>query len=249
MTPPTVIADEGTGARGPAASSRAATRVAALALAALVGAVSACGGDAGRGTAGDAVRATPLGGDTIAPPAAAPGAPLVDSLLAPALVDLVCLADDSARAIVAVQLAERSPSRPLDNDEFIEECIGVARQWWLQRRLYSPESISKNLFAGALCLFAVLLIPFFYVMLPLSFLQMEMAYSDESSAWECIRNCYAVARGQRLNMFGLLLINFAIILVGLLACCIGALPAVGLSQLLMAALYLALRRGSEVEPA
>lgn len=55
-----------------------------------------------------------------------------------------------AYEVAAVQLAERSPNRPVDNDEFIEECIGVARQWWLQRRLYSPESISKNLFAGAL---------------------------------------------------------------------------------------------------
>lgn len=55
-----------------------------------------------------------------------------------------------AYEVAAVQLAARIPSRPVDKDEFIAECIGVAKQWWLQRRLYSPESISKNLFAGAL---------------------------------------------------------------------------------------------------
>lgn len=55
-----------------------------------------------------------------------------------------------AYEVAAVQLAERIPTTPLDKDEFIEECIGVGNQWWLQQRLYSPESISKNLFSGAL---------------------------------------------------------------------------------------------------
>ena len=54
-----------------------------------------------------------------------------------------------AYKVVAVLLAERAPSRPLDRNEFLNECIGVARQWWLQRNLHSPESISKNLFSGA----------------------------------------------------------------------------------------------------
>jgi glycerol-3-phosphate O-acyltransferase len=55
-----------------------------------------------------------------------------------------------AYEVAAVQLAERIPSTPTDKDEFIDECIGVGHQWWLQQRLYSPESISKNLFSGAL---------------------------------------------------------------------------------------------------
>lgn len=55
-----------------------------------------------------------------------------------------------AYEVAAVQLAERIPSTPMDKDEFIDECIGVGHQWWLQQRLYSPESISKNLFSGAL---------------------------------------------------------------------------------------------------
>lgn len=55
-----------------------------------------------------------------------------------------------AYEIVAVRLAERLPSRPLDNKAFIAECIGIAKMRWLQRTLHSPESISKNLFDGAL---------------------------------------------------------------------------------------------------
>lgn len=54
-----------------------------------------------------------------------------------------------AYKVVSVLLAERAPSRPIDRNDFLDECIGVARQWWLQRDLHSPESISKNLFSGA----------------------------------------------------------------------------------------------------
>lgn len=55
-----------------------------------------------------------------------------------------------AYEVVALLLADRAPSRPLERKEFLDECLGVARQWWYQRDLYSPESISKNLFSGAL---------------------------------------------------------------------------------------------------
>ncbi len=59
-----------------------------------------------------------------------------------------------AYEVVALQLAAREPSRPLERKAFLEECIGVARQWWLQGDLHSPESISKDLFSGALQLAA-----------------------------------------------------------------------------------------------
>lgn len=59
-----------------------------------------------------------------------------------------------AYEVVALQLAERHPGRPLDRAQFLDSCLGVARQWWLQRDLHSPESISKDLFGGALKLAA-----------------------------------------------------------------------------------------------
>lgn len=55
-----------------------------------------------------------------------------------------------AYEIVAIRLADRLPSRPIDNKDFIAECIGFAKMRWLQRSLHFPESISKNLFDGAL---------------------------------------------------------------------------------------------------
>ena len=59
-----------------------------------------------------------------------------------------------AYEVVALQLAAREPSRPIDRDSFIAECLGVGRQWWLQGKLHSPESISKDLFSGAMQLAA-----------------------------------------------------------------------------------------------
>jgi glycerol-3-phosphate O-acyltransferase len=55
-----------------------------------------------------------------------------------------------AYEIVAIRLADRLPSRPIDSKDFIAECIGFAKMRWLQRSLHFPESISKNLFDGAL---------------------------------------------------------------------------------------------------
>ena len=59
-----------------------------------------------------------------------------------------------AYEIVALRLADRLPSRPVEKKDFLAECIGFAKMRWLQRTLYSPESISKNLFEGAMQLAA-----------------------------------------------------------------------------------------------
>lgn len=59
-----------------------------------------------------------------------------------------------AYQVVADRLAARDPGEPLDEKKFLNECIGLARQYRLQRRLWSPESISKELFTAALRLAA-----------------------------------------------------------------------------------------------
>jgi glycerol-3-phosphate O-acyltransferase len=52
--------------------------------------------------------------------------------------------------VVADRLAARDPREPVDEAHFFEECGTVGRQWLLQRRLHSPESVSQELFATAL---------------------------------------------------------------------------------------------------
>jgi glycerol-3-phosphate O-acyltransferase len=56
--------------------------------------------------------------------------------------------------VVADRLATRDPRAALDETAFLKECVGVGRQYLLQQRLDSPESISRELFRGALRLAA-----------------------------------------------------------------------------------------------
>src|SRR5581483_7390035 len=49
---------------------------------------------------------------------------------------------------------ERDPRREIVKDEFMSDCLGLARQWLLQGRLHSAESISQELFGAALQLAA-----------------------------------------------------------------------------------------------
>jgi glycerol-3-phosphate O-acyltransferase len=59
-----------------------------------------------------------------------------------------------AYLIVAERLAAHDPGTPIEEKEFLAECLGVGHQYRLQRRLASAESISKELFSTALKLAA-----------------------------------------------------------------------------------------------
>ena len=52
--------------------------------------------------------------------------------------------------VLAERLAARDPGAAVDEDAFLKECVGIGRQLVLQRRLDSPESVSRELFKGAL---------------------------------------------------------------------------------------------------
>jgi glycerol-3-phosphate O-acyltransferase len=55
-----------------------------------------------------------------------------------------------AQLVVAERLAARPPRRPVEEKEFLDECTGVGQQMLLQGRLHGPESLSRELFSGAL---------------------------------------------------------------------------------------------------
>jgi glycerol-3-phosphate O-acyltransferase len=59
-----------------------------------------------------------------------------------------------AYEVVAERLAARDPGEPVDEKDFLRECLGVGRQWRMQGRLHSTESISKELFSNGLKLAA-----------------------------------------------------------------------------------------------
>lgn len=52
--------------------------------------------------------------------------------------------------VVADQLARLDPSEPFDEKRFLSVCLGVGRQYKLQRRIHAADSISKVLFQTAL---------------------------------------------------------------------------------------------------
>jgi glycerol-3-phosphate O-acyltransferase len=55
-----------------------------------------------------------------------------------------------AQLVVAETLARRDPRREVVREEFMNDCMGLSRQWLLQGRLHSEESISQELFGAAL---------------------------------------------------------------------------------------------------
>ncbi|MEX5719835.1 glycerol-3-phosphate 1-O-acyltransferase [Geodermatophilus maliterrae] len=59
-----------------------------------------------------------------------------------------------AQLVVAERLAARDPRTPVVEPDFLAECSGVGQQMLLQGRLHGPESLSRELFAGALRLAA-----------------------------------------------------------------------------------------------
>src|SRR6266566_4472021 len=59
-----------------------------------------------------------------------------------------------AQLVVAERLAAHPPGPPIAESGFLDECGGVGRQMLLQGRLHGPESLSRELFSGALKLAA-----------------------------------------------------------------------------------------------
>jgi len=59
-----------------------------------------------------------------------------------------------AQLVVADRLAARNPREAVDKDAFVRECLGYGRQLLLQGRIHGAESLSRELFGGALRLAA-----------------------------------------------------------------------------------------------
>ncbi len=86
------------------------------------------------------------------------------------------------------------------------------------------------------------------VALPLLLAQYEIVYGDAGTI-EALSRVWRLGSGFRLQLFGYSLVGGLVILAGVIACCVGMLPAMGLQQLIMASLYLALRNGSDLPKA
>ncbi|WP_223639581.1 hypothetical protein [Corallococcus sp. EGB] len=109
----------------------------------------------------------------------------------------------------------------------------------------SPQAIRDAVapFLGVLGLaFLVLVGPLTYLLLPLYLVQPELAFNDTPpSPVEVLRRCWGAARGQRLSMLGVGFMTGAVMLLGLVLCCVGFIPGMALAQMLIAGMYLTVR--------
>jgi hypothetical protein len=95
----------------------------------------------------------------------------------------------------------------------------------------------------------IAIVPLFYIWLPFVFAPMELVRNPNVRVMDSLRNCWNLARGNRLPIFGYSFIAGLVMIVGMVLCCVGLLPAFALAQLLMVGLFLALRNGSTVRDA
>ncbi len=84
-------------------------------------------------------------------------------------------------------------------------------------------------------------------LLPLTFAPIELAHDERCGPIEAIGRAWRVGSGFRGHTIITGLVSILVLIVGVLACCIGLLPAAGLVTLLFTGLYLAARKGSDVE--
>jgi hypothetical protein len=90
----------------------------------------------------------------------------------------------------------------------------------------------------------LLMVPIVYFTLPIYYLVPELVLQERPQLMHAVRNCYRVAQGQRLPMLAILLLGGALVVGGMMLCCVGMFPALALMTLLMGGLYLTLRRGA-----
>ncbi len=101
---------------------------------------------------------------------------------------------------------------------------------------------------GVLVAVLVLAVPLVWYVLGFFFAGYELAYDDEVGAWESIVRGWRLVSGARLATFGVMILAGLLGFLGILACCIGIIPSLSLAYVLLAGLFLTLRRGSGLPP-
>lgn len=87
--------------------------------------------------------------------------------------------------------------------------------------------------------------PFVYFGLPTYLVQPAMVLEESFSPTDIIRHAYKLANGERLSILGVGIVGALVAFAGVLACCVGVIPAMALAQMLIGGLYLALRTADD----
>ncbi len=94
----------------------------------------------------------------------------------------------------------------------------------------------------------IAVVPAVWLLLPWMFLEMEIALGGERSGVQALMSSFKLADGNRLWMVLYWILGLVFGIAGLLAFCVGALPAFALATMLKLGLYLALRNGAGLSP-
>lgn len=86
------------------------------------------------------------------------------------------------------------------------------------------------------------------VVLPLSLFALPEMVVGRCSPFEAVTRAWNLGKGQRGRLIGFSFISALVMMVGVLACLVGTLPAMPLASMLVLALFLALRNGSGLPP-
>ncbi|MBL8914461.1 MAG: hypothetical protein JNM17_27400, partial [Archangium sp.] len=80
------------------------------------------------------------------------------------------------------------------------------------------------------------------LVLPITMLSIPELLVSECEPMEALQRAWKMGEGNRLRLFGYSFVSGVIIFVGLLACCVGAIPASAAAYMLLIALFLVIRR-------
>jgi uncharacterized membrane protein len=97
---------------------------------------------------------------------------------------------------------------------------------------------------GMVAVAALLLIPLVVAVLPVTLFAVPELLIGRCGPVEALRRAWQLGRGQRLRVLGYTLVTSVVVLLGVLACLVGVIPALPLAYLLLLGLFLALRNGS-----
>jgi uncharacterized membrane protein len=107
-----------------------------------------------------------------------------------------------------------------------------------------PERIITPVVAVVILGSSVVFLLLMVVVLPVLLFSIPELMVGDCSPIEAITRAWKLGDGQRLRVLGYSFISGVIVMVGTLACCIGLLPAIPISYMVILALFLALRRNS-----
>lgn len=120
---------------------------------------------------------------------------------------------------------------------------------WSQLQHLRPEKLFSVELVGFMLVALLIYLAAMVVVLPVSLFATPELIVGRCNAVEAVKRAWELGNGQRLRTFGYSFIAGVLVILGVLACCVGVIVALPVASMLILALFLALRRSSSLPPA